>query len=604
MANFESIYPGNTFLLDPGYEYMGHTIPAGELGATTSIQTANQLKEVSNLLNQGIQATEVSVINPEVFEMMPKDHLKEINRLNKLTGAESTMHAPTLDPSGFTQQGWSKTNRVLVENQFKQFVERSHELSPDGNMPVTIHASVIPGSEMMPATGPLVKPEEKGKKEIMQKMIAVDQETGQFIPLEREVLYAHYQKGPRIETPEQRLRTANYSKWIQSVTNLAFYKKEADEIIGKTQPELQPLFDKMESGGKMTKEDEARHGHALNQLQKGNLFLDNVETSFRSLFEQAAKHPNPKYKKQTRKILDGISNNWVKLRKDRMSGKVSEPEFIFARSRLVDSSIQDLKRIGESREIPAPPMAYKKAEDFVREKASETLSNVAMHSYKKFGDTSPIISIENPPYGSAVSDAESLKGLIKDTRKKFVNKLVKQGTSKGDAIKQAKKLVGATWDTSHISMMRKQGFGKERIVEETKKIAPYVKHVHLNDNFGSTHTDLPPGKGDLPMSEIMKELDQAKVKGKKIFEGGNFFQHFQTSPMPYVLEGAGSPIYGAGGGVTWNQLGGLGAYYSGHGPINPPIHHSTYQSGFTTLPVELGGEMGGAQSRFSGAPNQ
>jgi hypothetical protein len=597
MTNFESIYPGTTFLLDPEYSYMGYTIPTRELGGTTSIQTANQLKEVNNLLNQGIKNTEVSIINPEVFEMMPKDHLKEINRLNKLTGAESTMHAPTLDPSGFTQQGWSRSNREEVEKQFTNFIERSHDLSPDGNMPVTIHASVIPGSEMIPAKGPLITPEEKGKTEVMGKMVAVDQETGQFIPLEREFLYSHHQKGKRIETPENRLEIANNSKWVQSITNLAFYKKEADEILGRTQPALQPLYDKIEKGEKLTKEEEAQYAPVFNQLNRGNLFLDNVDTSFRTLFEQAAKYADEKDKKETQNALNKISSNWIKLDKDIRTGKIkSEFEYIIKKSQLVDESINKLRGV-------APPLQYRKVEDFAKEKASETLSNVALNTYNKFGKTSPIISIENPPYGSAISNAEDLKELIKDTRKKFTQKLVNQGISKSEAQDQAKKLIGATWDTSHISMMRKQGFGKEKIVEETRKIAPYVKHVHLNDNFGSTHTDLPPGKGDLPMSEIMKELENAKFKGKKIFEGGNFFQHFQTSPFQYQLEGAGSPLYGAGG-VTWNQLGGMGAYYMGQGPINPSIHHSTYGSGFTTLPLELGGEMPGGASRFSGTPNQ
>tara|TARA_Y100000310_G_scaffold244674_1_gene249533 strand:- start:2476 stop:4269 length:1794 start_codon:yes stop_codon:yes gene_type:complete len=597
MANYESIYPGATFLLDPGYEYMGHTVPTSDLGATTSIQTANQLKEVNNLLNQGIQTTEISTINPEVFEMMPKDHLKEINRLNKLTGAESTMHAPTLDPSGFTQQGWSKSNRAIVEKQFTDFVQRSHELDPNGNIPVTIHASVIPGSEMMPAKGPLVKPSERGKAQVMQKMIAVDQETGQFIPLERDILYSHHEKGPDINTPEERLSMANNSKWIQAVTNLAFYKKEADEILGRTQPQLQPLYDKIEKGEGLTKEEHQAYGPAHNQLQRGELFLQNVDTSFRTIFEQAAKYPHPKYKKETKQALDNISKEWVKLGKDRDSGKIKTPdEYILKQSKLVDDSINKLRGI-------APPMAYRKVEEFAKEKASETLSNVAVNTYKKYGATSPIISIENPPYGSAISSAEDLKNLIKDTRRKFTKKLVNQGTSKSEAQRQAKKLIGATWDTSHISMMRKQGFGKKRMIEETRKIAPYVKHVHMNDNFGSTHTDLPAGKGSLPMSEMMKEIDKAKYKGKKIFEGGGFFQHFQTSPMPYVLEGAGSSLY-TGGGVSWNQLGGMGSYYSGQGPVNPSIHHSTYGAGFTTLPVELGGEMPGAQSRFSGTPNQ
>jgi len=613
MTNFESIYPGTTFLLDPEYSFMGYRIPTGELGGTTSIQTANQLKEVNNLLNQGVKNTELSLINPEVFEMMPKDHLKEVHRLNKLTGAESTMHAPTLDPSGFTQQGWSRSNREEVEKQFTNFVERSHELSPDGNMPVTIHASVIPGSEMIPtkikmggkeAYGPLIKPEEKNKAEVMGRMVAVDQETGQFIPLEREYLYSHHQKGPRIETPEERLDIANNSKWVQSITNLAFYKKESDEILGRTQPALQPLFDKLEKGEKLTEQEIQQHSPELNQLQRGNLFLENVDTSFRTLFEQASKYADEKDKKETQKALNEISEAWIKLDNEARKTKVSSheeailknAEFIIKKSQLVDDSINKLRAV-------APPLQYRKVEDFAKEKASETLSNVALNTYKKFGDTSPIISIENPPYGSAISNAEDLKELIKDTRKKFTEKLVNEGISRSEAQEQAKKLIGATWDTSHISMMRKQGFGKEKIIEETKKIAPYVKHVHLNDNFGSTHTDLPPGKGNLPMSEIMKELEKAKFKGKKIFEGGGFFQHFQTSPFPYQLEEAGSPLYGAGG-VAWNQLGGLGAYYMGHGPINPSIHHSTYGSGFTTLPVELGGEMQGGASRFSGTPNQ
>lgn len=598
MANFESIYPGTTFLLDPEYSYMGYTIPTRELGGTTSIQTANQLKEVNNLLNQGIQNTEVSIINPEVFEMIPKDHLKEINRLNKLTGAESTMHAPTLDPSGFTQQGWSKSNREEVEKQFTNFVKRSHELSPDGNMPVTIHASVIPGSEMMPAKGPLIRPEEKGKTEVMKKMIAVDQETGQFIPLERDYLYSHHQKGKRIETPESRLKIANDSKWTQSITNLAFYKKEADETLRNSDLASQQLKEKMESGKEITEEDKKEFENTQEyQLQRVGLFLDNVDTSFRTLYEQAAKYADKKDKKQTREMLNKISDVWMKLTKDAKTGKIkSNKEYVQKRSELVDHSINMLRGI-ES------PLQYRKVEEFAKEKASETLSNVALNTYNEFGKTSPILSIENPPYGSAISNAEDLKQLIKDTRKKFAQKLINQGISKSEAQNQAKKLIGATWDTSHISMMRKQGFGKQKIVEETRKIAPYVKHVHLNDNFGSTHTDLPPGKGDLPMSEIMKELDKAKFKGKKIFEGGNFFQHFQTSPFPYQLEGAGSPLYDTGG-VTWNQLGGLGAYYMGHGPINPSIHHSTYGSGFTTLPVELGGEMPGGGSRFSGTPNQ
>jgi len=203
-----------------------------------------------------------------------------------------------------------------------------------------------------------------------------------------------------------------------------------------------------------------------------------------------------------------------------------------------------------------------------------------------------------------MASGEDLKELVEKTRQKFVNKLVSEGKSKSEAQAVAEKLIGATWDTSHIAMIRKQGFGNQKIVEETKAIAPYIKHVHFNDNFGSTHTDLPPGMGSVPIKDVLEVLEKNKVKGKRIFEGGNFFQHFQKSPFPYTLSWSGSPIYSEAGGPYFNQMGGLGAYYMGHGPVNPNIHHSLYGLGFTALPVELGGEMPGQQSRFSGAPNQ
>lgn len=606
MVNYESIYPGTNYILDPNYNFIGYRVPVSELGGTTSIQTANQLKEVNNLLNQGMKTTELSLINPEVLEMVPKEQLKEINRLNKLTGAESTMHAPTIDPSGFTQQGWDEENRKATERQFTEFVKRSHDLSPDGNIPVTIHSSLIPGSETSPIPKEMLEQykqqirehegreinEEDIKELTASRMVAVDQATGQFIPLIREKLYSPISPEGRIQTPKEKLKVHNANQFINSITNLAFYKKQADEILRDAAAGAVDVLAKKQLTEEDLKKPENRDAYL--KMQRADLFLDNIEKSFMGVYEQASKYGD----ENTKKILKEISKEWIEKSKLMQERQKENPfEVPIIKSNLIDNTINIMKQLEHS-----PPAVFKPVEDFAREKASETLSNVAVNTYKKFGDKSPIISIENPPYGTAISTGEELKNLIEDTRKKFTEKLSREGISKSEAQKAAEKLIGATWDTSHISMIRKQGFGPEKVVEETKKIAPYVKHVHFNDNFGSTHTDLPPGMGSLPMSEIMKELEKAKFKGKKIFEGGNFFQHFQTSPFPYTLETAGSPLYQ--GGPSWNQLGIPGAYYMGQGPINPPVHHSVYGAGFTTLPIELGGEMPGAQSRFSGTPNQ
>ena len=62
-----------------------------------------------------------------------------------------------------------------------------------------------------------------------------------------------------------------------------------------------------------------------------------------------------------------------------------------------------------------------------------------------------------------------------------------------------------------------------------------------------------------------------------------------------------SPIYGMKGGLGWASTGVYGNYFSGHGPVNPPVHHQTYGAGFQPLPVELGGEIPGTEKgRFAG----
>jgi hypothetical protein len=247
---------------------------------------------------------------------------------------------------------------------------------------------------------------------------------------------------------------------------------------------------------------------------------------------------------------------------------------------------------------------YKPVEEFAKDKASETFSNVALNAYKKFKDNAPIISIENPPYGQSLSTGKDLKELIEKSREKLKEKLMKEGLDSSRANQIASNMIGATWDTSHISMIRKQGFDGKQLIEEAKTIAPFVKHVHLNDNLGMTHTDLPPGMGSAELGAVMKELQNAGFKGKDIFEGGNWFQHFKSSPTAQVMEGVGSPVYSLGPSPTWtNVYNTMGNYSVGYGPFLPEQHFSIYGAGFSGLPQELGGQMGNRSSRLSGTPN-
>ena len=169
----------------------------------------------------------------------------------------------------------------------------------------------------------------------------------------------------------------------------------------------------------------------------------------------------------------------------------------------MDSLMQNLDAL-------PPPEVYKPVEDFAIDKTATTFANAAFNSYKKFKNNAPIISIENPPTGGGLSRAEDLKKLVESARNKFVEKAVGTGMSERDAREQANKLIGVTWDVGHINMLRKYGYTEQDVIKEAEKIAPLVKHVHLSDNFGFEHTELPMGMGNVPIKQIMEKTRERR----------------------------------------------------------------------------------------------
>src|SRR4030043_1752946 len=148
--NIGSIYQGGYSSLSPRYGdvFTGYRINPGSIGTTTDPRTANVIQDVSTKLNMGIKQIEIAAVSPEIFDAIPKQQLKEINRLSKLTGIDISMHGPVVDSSGITQQGFSELNRESSERKISDVLIRSHELNPNGNIPVTFHsAEGISGSE-------------------------------------------------------------------------------------------------------------------------------------------------------------------------------------------------------------------------------------------------------------------------------------------------------------------------------------------------------------------------------------------------------------------------------------------------------------------------
>lgn len=620
------IYQGGYSSLDPSNNY----IAAGALGMTTDPRTANILQEVSTKLSSGVKQIEISAVSPEVFDAMPKQHLKEVNRLSKLTGIDVSLHAPVIDVSGIDpRSGFSESERELSERKVTEALLRAKELNPDGSIPVTFHsAEGIPGSQLLP-------PSERKEEEKYRRLIVINKETGKMAPLEPETKYypemkelkpgtreklrrgeikpqelreKHYERIPlekgKRESPEKRIGILNDTEWDNSLSQTFFNQERAQEILGKNQVQIQHVLKELNEMQKTEGRIDPRvfspkQIQAYNSMITAQNYLQDVHQQANTLFSKAYKFGN----EHQREILKAYSEQF---RKD-MEKSPHDP-FIQARA------MQDL--INNMKSPQVTPEMYVPIEGFAVEKSSKTFGNAAFNAYKKFKDKAPTLVIENPPVGSALSTGEDIKKIVEESREKFIEramnpddrKLPKDqrglGMSESQARKEAEKIIGATWDVGHINMLRKYGYSEEEIVKETEKIAPYLKHVHLSDNFGFEHTELPMGMGNVPLKKMMEKLGKKGVEAKKVIEAAHWWQHFKAPPFQEVLEAVGSPVYSMKMAPFWYQAAGLQeGYFSGYGQMLPQINYETFGAGFSQLPQELGGQMPGAKgSRMSGRP--
>lgn len=552
----------------------GFYVSAGTLGVTTKPQTANQIQELSRVLSTGTKNVEISAIQPEMFESIPKQQLREINRLSKLTGVDITVHAPLIEPSGFTREGFAEAEREAAERQMLMAVERSHEMNPEGNFPVTFHSSVIlPGR---------VKP--KGAEELPETLV-INTETSE---IKRLPLKEHHLEEARPKI-ENEINKINEESWHTNLNQIGYTAERASELISDSGFLALAKGAEEKAGAKIYPEEKK----AEQIFNIGKNYLVSSYSEFKNLYDVAYNNA----KMQEKEVLENL--------KRKVQSKISQ----------IDQNPRELKNIQVIQEVIqdglktlseiSPPQVYKQLEQFTQDKTSTTFANVAYDSWKKFKDKTPIISIENPPVGGAFATGDELRNIVQDARSRFVERAKKEGFSESQAAEAAEKTIGVTWDVGHINMLRKYGYTKEDIVKETGKIAPLLKHVHLSDNFGFEHTELPMGMGNVPLKEIAEKLGKKAEDVKKIIEAGSWYRNFgETPPFRESLEAMGSPIYGMKMAPYWNQSPGFQQdYFGGYGQTLPQINYETFGAGFSRLPAELGGQVQSSQGgRMSGRP--
>ncbi len=588
----ENVYQGGYNTLDPNKAYSnsftGYRASVGSLGLTTNPNTVHQLKEVSDKLSSGLKNVEIELIFPNITDAIPKQHFTEMRQLSKLVGGELSVHGPVIDTTGMSREGYSELNRQLSERRITDTLLKSHELNPDGTLTVNFHSADGLPSSTWKTLGSL---DGKTSREA-KKIIAINRENGSVANLEEEKKYypGTDLSKPKTYTPEKNLEILNESKWDSDINQLFFIKERADQILGENTVQIQHLFEGLKKGEINPNDLTPTQQVILSKYNDASHYLQDIHRSVKALFSKGYEYGDEKQ----REALSKLSEQYKRDIDVKNGG-----DNILVQSGAMKNLLFELQNSKTS----LAPKIYIPIDDFALEKSSQTYGNAIFNAFDKFKDVNktPIMLIENPPAGVALSTGEDLKNLIIKSREQFVKRAVEEKNMKPrEAEKIAEKLIGATWDVGHINMLRKGGFKDEDIIKETEKIAPYVRHVHLSDNFGLEHTELPMGMGNVPLKEMMSKLGEKGFEAKKIIEAGDWWAQFKTSPIKESLEGLGSPMYFSGQGPYWNQSLGLQQnYFSGYGMILPSNNYQTFGAGFSQLPQELGGEMRGSGGRFS-----
>jgi len=581
----------NSFTPDSSSPYLNkqNLIPAGQMGMTTDMRSANQIAELSRSLNVGAVPIEIGTIDMPTFDTIPKQHFEEMRRKAKLAEAKISLHAPIqeMDPAGFGKQGWEESNRELIERQLKSVVDKAAIIDRNGNLPITIHGSNTSGS-----TFKMVE----GKKKYDQ-LIAVDRETGQLVPAKEEFRYYPGAVGGGIMhkeyTPEEQLDSLNNTKWDDFVTKVDFQRENADKALHNVNPIFEKTFLEVMAGERRMVDLDKTEQNEFKKIVTAKSHIDEAEREMRAAFSKAYKFAEEDNNQRELDHLNLLSQEYSK-KLGYKDGKptieslnpATQSEAIFGMINGFNNGLPGLKNL--------QPKLFQNMEEFSIKKGSETFANVALHSYKKYGEGAPVVSIENLYQGMGFSQGEDLKNLVEKSQETFVKKLMEEKrVSESKAKEISKKLIGVTFDVGHLNVSKAKGFSDKDLIKEAEQIAKHVKHVHITDNFGYSDSHLPIGMGNVPVKELLAALGEEGARARKINEVGGWFQHFKTNPFPQLLEATGSQIYSSGNGPYWSQAGGFQqSYMEGYGQMLPSTNYQTFGAGFSQLPQSLGGQTG------------
>ncbi len=288
---------------------------------------------------------------------------------------------------------------------------------------------------------------------------------------------------------------------------------------------------------------------------------------------------DPELSEQAKKIYTNIVESFPTPVGEAYLGETPKVEVV---DKLIDSLKVELKRQWDGivsneqkiKEIEVEREFIKPLEDVALKKSLDTLAKMGIDAYKQTQKRKlpkPIwIAAENfDPQSGFGAHPEEMIYLINNARKRMVELLTDEKSpyynpsiSKDEAEKLAKQHIKATLDTEHLALWRNyfhannpeksdEEFMKWYTEEVDKLIkADIIGNVHIVDSKGG-HVQMAPGKGDLPLKEIIKKLVKSGYKGPLNSEGwGSGDEQLFGAWKNLTTASYLGPV----GGVSWSDI--------------------------------------------------
>ncbi|PIN73850.1 hypothetical protein COV20_01920 [Candidatus Woesearchaeota archaeon CG10_big_fil_rev_8_21_14_0_10_45_16] len=320
----------------------------------------------------------------------------------------------------------------------------------------------------------------------------------------------------------------------------------------------------------------------IKKLEKAKEFYEQIESSM----DESEKW---RLKQQARDLLPGLVPDDAKFPTQVINDHIKEFQKRLRYSREASAS-----QWAQAEEAKETIRNVQSADGYALKEAYDSYARLAMEAMRQTDDLQkkgqlrqgkPLqVAMENlfpEQYGA---HPDEIIDLVKGSREKMVELLKQNKISEDEAKKRAESHITITFDTGHLNMWRKYWKadpGKtllqndndfnDWMLEKVKKMAPYIGHVHLDDNYGYHDDHLAPGEGNTPVRDIVKTLKESGYKGELIVEPGADYTTDVTGfhSVMKTWRHFGMPVYGKGSGISqgrgWGQVG-----YGFFGQNQPP----------------------------------